>query len=72
MTRNDKLRQLARECRGSHQVTLFVVGWYAANAPEEELDALLLAVQEVRGIETGEPHLSAYYERWGRVPDSQL
>lgn len=70
-TRNDKLRRLAAIVRADQHAALFVVGWYAAAASENELDDLLTAVQEL-GAATGRAdHLAVYRERWGRTPTPQ-
>lgn len=68
MTRNDTLLALARECRGSHQAALLIVGWWAAAAPDEDLEACLRLVREARGVLVVGNHLAAYAERWGRLP----
>jgi hypothetical protein len=69
MNRSDTLRAIAAHVRKSHITALFVVGWFAASSPQEELDKLLEAIHEVEVIGGAEGHLAAYAERWGRLPD---
>jgi hypothetical protein len=69
MQRNDTLRAIAAHCRQSHVSALFVVGWFAAGASQEELDRLLDAIHQSEALLGPEGHLAAYAERWGRLPD---
>jgi hypothetical protein len=68
MHRNDMLRTLANRCRMDATASLFVVGWFAAVAPDEDLERLLAAVEELSWGSTGQGHLEAYRERYGRLP----
>jgi hypothetical protein len=67
-TRADKLLELASVVRRSHRDALVVVGWYAANAPAEELDALLTLLREMPGDSVPRGHLAAVEERWAGPP----
>jgi len=69
MQRQDTLRAISAHCRASHVSALFVVGWFAAAASEEELDRLLVAVHQAETELAPNGHLAAYAERWGRMPD---
>lgn len=69
MQRIDTLRAISMHCRSSHVAALFVVGWFAAAAPEEELDNLLVAIHQAERELAPDGHLAAYAERWGRLPD---
>jgi hypothetical protein len=69
MNRNDTLRAIAMHCRQSHTSALFVVGWFAAATPSEELDRCLAAIHQAERELAPEGHLAAYAERWGRLPD---
>jgi hypothetical protein len=67
MNRNDTLLAIAAHCRASHTLALAVVGWYAAAAPDEELEALLKFLHELPLSGADTRHLEAYQERWGHV-----
>lgn len=69
MHRHDTLRSIAMHCRQSHASALFVVGWFAAAASDEDLEALLSAVHQSERVLGPDGHLAAYAERWGRRPD---
>lgn len=68
MQRTDVLRSISSHCRTSHTTALFVIGWFAAAAPEEDLNALLAAIHESERVWSPDGHLAAYAERWGQVP----
>jgi len=69
MNRQDTLRSISSHCRASHVSALFVVGWFAAAASEEELARLLVAVHQAESELGPQGHLAAYAERWGRRPE---
>lgn len=68
MTRNDKLLRLAALCRQDHTAALVVVGWWAATAPDSDVDGVLGLLEEQGLRFTADQHLAAYRERWGRTP----
>ena len=69
MKESDLLRAIARHARESHASALFVVGWFAAAAPAEDLERLLAAVEESERVLGPDGHLAAYAERYGRLPE---
>lgn len=68
MQRTDTLRAISAHARKSHASSLFIIGWFAAAAPQEELERLLEAVHEAEVALGPEGHLAAYAERWGMTP----
>lgn len=70
MHRNDNLYALARLVRTNQSTALFVIGWFAAAASDEDISRALEAAQEVSKHTLPDGHYEAYRERWGRVPDS--
>ena len=69
MKQSDLLREIARHARQDHASSLFIVGWFAAAAPAEDLERLLTAVEEAETHLLPSGHLAAYAERYGRLPD---
>lgn len=67
MTRHSELlRQLVELTRDDQAAQVFALGWYAAGSPEEDLERLVTALQEVR-LATGPEGLPGLLEeRWGR------
>lgn len=68
MTDADLLLEIAARCRRDHSAALVVIGWYAARAPHEDLEALLVLLDETAPRRPHSDHLAAYAERWGRLP----
>lgn len=69
MQRIDTLRAISSHCRSSHVSALFVVGWLAQGATEDELEQVLAAIHRAESELGPQGHLAAYAERWGVVPD---
>jgi hypothetical protein len=69
MTRNDTLKAIAASVRHDGWSAIFAVGYLAADASTEVLEALLAALQERPGPVAPTAHLEAYAERWGRLPE---
>jgi len=65
MTRTEVLRALAIHARHSHTSALYVIGWFAAAASDEELTACLSAVHEAEAVLQPSGSLAAYAERYG-------
>jgi hypothetical protein len=68
MNRTDTLRAIAAHIRSSHTSALFAVGWFAAGAPQDELERLLEAIHEAEEALAPGGHVAAYAERWGMPP----
>lgn len=68
MDRSEKLIQIAAVCRRDHRASLALVGWWAAAAPESELDAVLALMEGLEDAPASGSHYEAYRERWGRIP----
>jgi hypothetical protein len=69
MQRIDTLRAISAHCRSSHVSALFVVGWLAQGATQDELEQVLEAIHRAEAELGPQGHLAAYAERWGRLPD---
>jgi len=69
MQRIDTLRAISSYVRASHTTALFVIGWLAQGATQEELEDLLAAIHQAERELGSQGHLAAYAERWGRIPD---
>lgn len=62
------LRQLAAHMREDDQTAYFVIGWFAANASEEELEHLLELVHELPRPETQARLFDVVRERFSASP----
>lgn len=69
MNRTDVLREISSHVRRSHGSALFAVGWLALDLHQAALEDLLRALEELEAVPSGDDHLAAYRERFGRLPD---
>lgn len=65
MTRTEILRALAVHARHSHTSALYVIGWFAAAASDDDLAACLAAVHDAEAALQPQGSLAAYAERYG-------
>lgn len=70
MERTDVIREISVHCRRRHEVALLALGLLVLEEDTERLEILLEALREAQAASPGGiSHLTAYAERWGRLPD---
>lgn len=70
MQRVDVIREISIHCRRRHEIALLACGLLVLEQDTEHLEILLEALREALAASPqGISHLTAYAERWGRLPD---